>query len=691
MNAIANAQLGGGEGDIDLSGFATGDQLNNLSTELNTKIDSIDFPVDSVNGKTGIVSLSAADVGALSIAGDKMNGHLDMNGYQIKNAIVANPVYSENISNKEYVDNAIENITLNASDVGARPDTWMPTAEDVGAMPIFKRSLANESEDNVVEPGGYAITTNNAATVTGSAPELAGLPRTLYVFNADTSNTRVLQLECRAASTVSLDKYTGDLFYRIITNSNPKVIQPWRRIVSAEEFIEKVDDLAEEFTIKVNDFAEEFTDKIEECEEKFAPAIKVITAAGEDLDKYIQPGIYMWISGANGPVNAPTEPSTNVNGWLHVMSNGVETVKQIWYRFGTPDTNDHQTYVRTKAKDQDWSSWQRYFTTADTIGIANGGTGATTKEEALTKLGAAAATHEHKAGDITSGKLSLANGGTGANFTDIPPYAIIRATSNLETYPYLYYTKTNNGAFYATAENGSPKFDTLPIPQGGTGATTAPAALTNLGAVAKAGDTMTGNLTISNNSPTITFNETDNKSGDHVFNNSRHYLRAKASDTDYYEQFRTPTPSTGLTATKSYDFLTTRDAVTIAQGGTGATTASAALTALGAASATPSITSASNTYNYAHFAKIGNLVICTILPKITATNNLISSATITIPAAYRPAAAKTFTFFSEQAKAGGDTSGKATIKVETDGTMSFAATYQATVHEFSRTICWKTA
>lgn len=578
-SAIANAQLGGGsgEGEIDLSGFAL---KTDVSAEIDNKISSIDYPVDSVNGKTGDVS-------------------------------------------------------LNAADIGARPDNWMPSADDVGAMPVFKASLADLSEDDVVEPGGYAITANNAGSVTGGAPELDGLARTLYVFNADRSNARVLQLECRAASSVNLANYTSDLFYRIITNSTPKVIQPWRRIGSAEEF---------------------------------APAIRVITTAGENLNDYIQPGIYMWVSAEQGPTNAPTEPNTNVNGWLHVMSNGLETIKQIWYRLGHPDSNDHNTYVRTKTINSEWSSWKRYFTTADTIDIAHGGTGATTKEDALS----------------------------------------------------------------------------------------------NLGAIAKTGDTMTGNLTISNGSPTITFNETDNKSGDHVFNNSRHYLRAKASDTDFYEQFRTPAPSTELTATKSYDFLTTRDAVKITQGGTGATTAADALTNLGAlptaggtmsgnlnmgnnnityladptgnlqatnkqyvdkllgtkadqeyvdkllatkadeeyvdkglatkANATPSITSMNNTYHYAHFVKIGKLVICTILPKITATNNLISSATITgIATAYRPSANKTFTFFSEQAKANGDTSGKATISIDTNGTMTFGATYQATVHEFSRTIFWMTA
>lgn len=56
---IAEAQVGGGSGDIDLSGFATTDDVTNA-------IRDIHFPVDSVNGKTGTVELSAVDVGARS-------------------------------------------------------------------------------------------------------------------------------------------------------------------------------------------------------------------------------------------------------------------------------------------------------------------------------------------------------------------------------------------------------------------------------------------------------------------------------------------------------------------------------------------------------------------------------------------------------------------------------------------------
>ena len=52
--------------------------------------------------------------------------------------------------------------------------------------------------------------------------------------------------------------------------------------------------------------------------------------------------------------------------------------------------------------------------------------------------------------------------------------------------------------------------------------------------------------------------------------------------TRYYEGYLLPEPSTGLTKNTSYKILTTKEAVSIAQGGTGATTAAQALSNLGA-------------------------------------------------------------------------------------------------------------
>ena len=62
---------------------------------------------------------------------------------------------------------------------------------------------------------------------------------------------------------------------------------------------------------------------------------------------------------------------------------------------------------------------------------------------------------------------------------------------------------TASGALYATAANGEPQFGTLPVAQGGTGATTAADARTNLGAAASshshdASADLTGQVPIAN-------------------------------------------------------------------------------------------------------------------------------------------------------------------------------------------------
>jgi hypothetical protein len=95
-----------------------------------------------------------------------------------------------------------------------------------------------------------------------------------------------------------------------------------------------------------------------------------------------------------------------------------------------------------------------------------------------TQIGAAPTSHEHSTVDITSGTLPTTRGGTGRDFTSVPPNAIVRKISDGTT---LTHVATGNGALYATATNGLPTFGTLPVAQGGTGATTVNDARANLG------------------------------------------------------------------------------------------------------------------------------------------------------------------------------------------------------------------
>lgn len=134
--------------------------------------------------------------------------------------------------------------------------------------------------------------------------------------------------------------------------------------------------------------------------------------------------------------------------------------------------------------------------------------------------GKANSSHTHKAGDITSGVIPLDRGGTGSNTSlrDAPNGAIIRKLNDSNNNE-LWYTQTKNGALYATSENGVPIFGTLPLAQGGTGATSAAKARENIGAAASShthsylplsGGTLTGNVTISKNNPWIRLQSGDN-------------------------------------------------------------------------------------------------------------------------------------------------------------------------------------
>lgn len=98
-------------------------------------------------------------------------------------------------------------------------------------------------------------------------------------------------------------------------------------------------------------------------------------------------------------------------------------------------------------------------------------------------------------GGASSTIVPTSKGGTGHDFSSIPANAIIRNSGDNTQ---LWYTPTASGALYATAANGAVKFGTLPIAQGGTGATTAAAACTALGALSKSGGTITGSLYINN-------------------------------------------------------------------------------------------------------------------------------------------------------------------------------------------------
>lgn len=132
------------------------------------------------------------------------------------------------------------------------------------------------------------------------------------------------------------------------------------------------------------------------------------------------------------------------------------------------------------------------------------------------------------------------------------------------------------------------KFAPLAVNKGGTGATDAEGARTNLGAVNKAGDTMTGALyfvsnggfgvdikTTASGARGLSMRFVENSGAERTY-----FYQFKADNT-HYDLFRMPTTNTSETSNGTYDILSSKSPVTVEHGGTGANNASGALKNLG--------------------------------------------------------------------------------------------------------------
>ena len=95
----------------------------------------------------------------------------------------------------------------------------------------------------------------------------------------------------------------------------------------------------------------------------------IVNTSNTNLDDYLTDGLYNFAT-AHVPKGVPA----GSNGWLQVFTNGTNSVvKQVWYRHGTANSNDWETYVRTKTNANDWSTWVKLVVPSDTWKGSSGG------------------------------------------------------------------------------------------------------------------------------------------------------------------------------------------------------------------------------------------------------------------------------------------------------------------------------
>ena len=234
-----------------------------------------------------------------------------------------------------------------------------------------------------------------------------------------------------------------------------------------------------------------------------------------------------------------------------------------------------------------------------TIPVSQGGTGATSSSAALTNLGAAAASHTHAAGDISSGALALARGGTGTSAASSSALlstlinSLSEGTNNANINDFIVAQSANGGTTYTTYYRRSLEHIFAAIPA---------ASSSKRGVVTTGNQTFSGRKTMSLINPAI-YDGTGNSSRYRYIyfkNNSDSnvgYIRYDSGDptnvtsgqfmfgeyspkstpdtasTGKTNYFYLPSADSGITESSvGYAILTTKNTVTVAQGGTGATT-----------------------------------------------------------------------------------------------------------------------
>lgn len=202
VGAVANPVDGLTANNVGFTPGETGLEASNVQGAIeavNTKIDSLTpddvgaVPVTrTINGKelNADIALNAEDVGARS--NTWLPSTSDINAVSNTTTVNGHPLN--------------ENVSLDAEDVGARANTWLPTTEDINAVPIERTVNGKALSDNVsisagdipFVPGSTGL---ESATVQAALEEIVGDNTLQGITTRGASTSNAVEFSNTTAST----------------------------------------------------------------------------------------------------------------------------------------------------------------------------------------------------------------------------------------------------------------------------------------------------------------------------------------------------------------------------------------------------------------------------------------------------------------------------------------------------------
>ena len=156
----------------EMKEYVNGVLIKDVAESFDAVADVMVGKVDSVNGKTGDVTLTAADVGAVPVGEGGIIGVSSVNGRSGIVTLTSEDVGLGNLDNeRQYsasnpppypvasVNGKVGAVNLTANDIGARPSDWTPSKSNIGLGLV-----ENERQYSAANPPPYPVTAVNGQT-----------------------------------------------------------------------------------------------------------------------------------------------------------------------------------------------------------------------------------------------------------------------------------------------------------------------------------------------------------------------------------------------------------------------------------------------------------------------------------------------------------------------------------------------